>query len=136
MKDSELIQAMRQIAVARGVGVVRDDGSVYLPGETALLYGPIGTTPDRAVGFTRYGGTPDQTYDGDRGPRLVQARIRGAADNPTSADDLADEVDAAFRRLTRVAGISSRWASGPLPLGADGNRRTELTLNYLVTPED
>lgn len=136
MKDSELIQAMRQVAAARGLGVIRDDGSVYLPDETALFYGPIGATPDRAVGFTRYSGTSVQTYDGDRGPRLVQARIRGDVHMPASADDLADDVDAVFRRLTRVAGISSRWASGPLPLGADGNHRTELTINYLVTPED
>jgi hypothetical protein len=135
VKDSEAIVALAGILAARGVGVWKPAGG-YTAAETAIFYGPIGTTPDRAIGITRYGGSPDATYDGDPGPRLIQVRVRGLPGNPVSADDLADAVDAVLRRMTRTAGLSSAWASGPLPLGADGSRRTELSLNYAVTLED
>lgn len=135
MKDSELIVAMAEIAHARAVGVWSPSGA-FTGDVVALIYGAFGAnTPDRAVGFTRYGGTGFLTNDDNRGPRLVQARVRGKPGDSRSADDLADLVDAVFARMSPTQGLSSEWASGPLPLGADGNRRTELTLNYLVTPE-
>jgi hypothetical protein len=134
MKDSELLVAMAEIAHAREVGVWNPTAAVAT-NAVAIFYGPLGSTPDRAVGFTRYGGTGFLSNDDERGPRLVQARVRGNPGDPKSADDLADLVDAVFARMPRTQGLSSEWASGPLPLGADGNRRTELTLNYLVTPE-
>jgi len=134
VKDSELIVTLAQILAAAGVGTWSTTGS-YPANSVGIFYGPIGTSPDRAVGITRYGGTGLISNDPQRGPRLVQVRVRGAAGNPSSADDLADAVDAVLARMPRTQGLSSEWASGPLPLGADGNRRTELTLNYLVTPE-
>lgn len=130
-----MIVALAGTLAARGVGVWKPEGG-YTASETAIFYGPIGSTPDRAIGITRYGGSPDATYDGDRGPRLIQVRVRGARNSTLSADDLADAVDAVLRRMPRTAGLSSAWASGPLPLGTDGNGRTELSLNYSVTLED
>ena len=135
MKDSELIIAMALIAHAANVGIW-DPPTGFGADDVALVYGDFGaSTPDRAVGFTRYGGTGFNSNDDVRGPRPVQARVRGKPGDQRSADDLADLVDAVFGRMPRTQGLSSEWASGPLPLGADGNRRTELTLNYLVTPE-
>lgn len=135
MKDSELIVTLASILATRAVGVWRPSGPAYNATEVGIWYGPIGTAPDRAIGLTRYGGTGLLTNDDVRGPRLVQVRVRGLPGNPASADDLADAVDAVFGRMPLTQGLSSEWASGPLPLGADGSRRTELTLNYLVTPE-
>lgn len=134
MKDSELIVTLAEILHTAEVGIWSPAAAVTDP-NVAIFYGEIGTTPNQAVGLTRYGGTGYATNDDVRGPRLVQARIRGLPDNKVSTDDLADAVDAVLARMPRTQGLSSEWASGPLPLGADGNRRTELTLNYLVTPE-
>ncbi|MDR7385209.1 phage tail terminator protein [Promicromonospora iranensis] len=134
MKDSELIVALAQILDAADVGVWNPAGTVGA-NDVAIFYGQLGTTPNQAVGITRYGGTGALTNDSHRGARLVQVRVRGKPDDTKSADDLADAVDAVLARMPRTQGLSSEWASGPLPLGADGNRRTELTLNYLVTPE-
>lgn len=135
MKDSEAIEALAQILEDRSVGKW-DPSGTYAASDVGIFYGPISSKPDRAIGITRYGGSPDATYDGDRGPRLFQVRVRGLPGSTKSADDLADAVDAVLRRMAHTAGLSSAWASGPLPLGADGSLRTELTLNYLVTTED
>jgi hypothetical protein len=134
VKDSELIVALAEILAAAGVGVWNPSGS-YSASAVGIFYGPLLPAPDRAVGITRYGGTGPLTNDDYRGRRLVQVRVRGKPDDTKSADDLADAVDAVLARMPRIQGLSSEWASGPLPLGADGNRRTELTLNYIVTPE-
>jgi hypothetical protein len=131
-----MVTALASILAAQNIGVWRPAGPAYTAAEVGIWYGQIGTTPDRGIGIARYGGSPNQTYDGDRGPRLVQVRVRGAVDDPTSADDIADDVDAVLRRMAPTSGLSSRWASGPLPLGPDGNRRLELTLNYTITVED
>lgn len=131
-----MIVALAEILAARGVGQWNPDPAVKYPTNVVgIFYGPIGTTPDRAIGITRYGGTGPLTNDDHRGRRLVQIRVRGKPGDTKSADDLADAVDAVLARMPPTQGLSSEWASGPLPLGADGNRRTELTLNYLVTPE-
>lgn len=130
-----MIVALAQILDDAGAGTWNPTGS-YSSSAVGIFYGDIQPAPDRAIGLTRYNGGPTQTYDGDRGSRFVQARLRGAPGSKKSADDLADAVDAVLRRMTRVSGLSSRWVSGPLPLGTDGNRRTELSLNYLVTLED
>lgn len=129
-----MIVALARILAAANVGTWNPGGS-YSASQVGIFYGPIGDTPNRAVGLTRYGGTGFSTNDDVRGPRLVQARIRGLPGNALSADDLADAVDAVLARMPRTQGLSSEWASGPLSLGADGDKRTELTLNYLVTPE-
>lgn len=129
-----MIVALAQILAGANVGTWNPSGS-YLASQVGIFYGPIGDSPNRAVGLTRYGGTGALTNDSHRGSRLVQVRVRGVPGNVLSADDLADAVDAVLARMPRTQGLSSEWASGPLPLGADGNRRTELTLNYLVTPE-
>lgn len=134
MKDSELIENLAEILDAADVGVW-DPPSGFDDDDVAIFYGQLGTTPNQAVGITRYGGRGPLTNDDYRGRRLVQIRVRGKPGDPKSADDLADAVDAVLARMPRTQGLSSEWASGPLPLGADGNRRTELTLNYLVTPE-
>ena len=136
MNDSTLIQTLAQILADTGLGVWDPTGTTpYTASDIAIFYGPIGTSPDRAIGITRYGGTGPISNDGARGPRFVQVRVRGLPGSALSADDLADAVDAVLARMPRTQGLTSEWASGPLPLGADDNRRTELTLNYLVTPE-
>ena len=126
MLDSEMIQTVAQILADRGVGTWRPSGPAFAAGEVGIFYGPIGEHPDCGVGITAYGRMNDETNDGGDETRLVQVRVRG------TADDLASQVDAVLHRMTRVRGLSASRASGPVPLGPDGNGRPEMTLNYQV----
>lgn len=122
---------------ARGVGVWRPAGPVYVQSETGLYYASIGSQTNRGVALARYTRRDyGQPRDAVR-TRRVQARLRGLPNSPADADDLAEAVDDELHGLTRWAGINSvERVSGPVPLGTDGNGRSELSLNYSVTLED
>lgn len=138
MNDRTLITTLATILATASVGVWRPTGPAYTTGETGIYYGPVGALTNRGVGLTRYARqdfVPGDFYA--LKTRLVQVRIRGLPDNPADADDLAEAVDAALQGLSRTAGLNYvERRSGPAPLGTDGNRRSELSLNYLVTLED
>lgn len=136
MKRSDAIKGLCAILDADGVGEWRPAGPAYTAAETAIHYGAIRSEPDKGIGVTWYGGDPTQDYDGTANGMLVQVRVRGDVDDPDSTDDIAEDVDAVLHRMTRRSGLSSEWVSGPLHSGADGNRRTEKTLNYRITTED
>lgn len=136
MKRSDAIKALCAIADARGLGEWRPGGPAYTAAETAIVYGALPEAPDRAIGFTWYGNVATEDYDGTANGMFVQVRVRGPAEDRDAADDMADDVDAVFHRMTRVSGLSSEWISGPLHLGPDGPGRIEKTLNYRITTED
>jgi hypothetical protein len=120
--DPEMIALLLVRLDQQGVGVWRPDG----PAQT-----------NRGVALARY----DRADYGQRRDRVktrfVQARMRGVPDSVLDADDLAEATDDALDELTRWSGINLvRRISGPAPLGTDGNRRSELSLNYLVILED
>ncbi|GAB2457533.1 minor capsid protein [Xylanimonas ulmi] len=136
LTDTETVYAVAQVLADAGVGAWRPNGPGFTAGEVGIFYGQIGTTPDRAIGVTRY--TRLDFVPGDRHPVRVpylQVRVRGAT-APNSADDLADAVDGVLQGLTRVGGLNYvERVSGPAPLGPDGNGRQELTINYRVSLE-
>lgn len=103
--------------------------SPYLPGEVAIFYGPIGDTPDQAIGVTVYDGT-DQNHLHER---RVQLRIRGARGARNGADQIAGFAFTVLQGLSRWDGINDARRVSFAPLGADQNDRQERSENYLVT---
>lgn len=116
----------------------RPNGPTYTATETGLYYGPIGTTPDLAVGVTLYATDDDLLLDGSRysaSVRRVQIRFRGAKGDPTSADQLASAAFRALQGLSRVAGLNHAQRILTAPLGVDDNARTERADSYIVIPD-
>lgn len=132
---SDLLRGIATYLDEAGVGVWRELGPAYMPGETGIVLGEVPPTPDRIVGLFLYDeGSEDGV--GTTEPRL-QVRTRAPGPN-TAVADLADAVREALRGLTRrrfgtayVAQISL-YNGGNLgaDLGADGNARHERFTNY------
>jgi len=120
------IRICRQLARLPG-WVFREDGTDYLASEVALFVGAIDPTPDRAIGVRVYG-----TTDDDVAERRVQLRIRGAKNQPLSADRMADLAFTVLHGLSRVGGINDIRRISMTPLGSDTNGREERTENYQI----
>jgi hypothetical protein len=112
-----------------------DSGGVY-PRDTpdvAVFAGPIGATPDRAVGVWVY------ARDVDLGNGLttarVQLRTRGRPSDVFDAGRIADTVHDLLHGLTRTGGINSavRPDGATALLGLDGEQRLERTDTYHLT---
>jgi hypothetical protein len=136
--DEEMLVVLLSLLDAQDVGVWRPTGvPVYTRTETGLYYGSVGTETDRGVALARYG-RRDIGKPGDAvRTRRMQAFVRGKPGNIADADRLAQDVDDVFQGLSRHAGINDvTRLNGPNPLGTDGSKRSELSLNYTVTLED
>lgn len=133
MDTTALVTAVNQILHTASVGVWRPTGAVYSAAEVAIFYGPIGSTPDRAIGVTCYTQTDYPDPDSGQADRYVQVRCRGARGLPNGADILADAVFAALHGVYQTAGIARIVRTSTAPLGADENARQERTDNYQVT---
>lgn len=134
MTDDEVVTAICQALETAGVGSWDATGAAYPANVVGIFYGPLGTSPDRAVGVTLY--HADEDVPGDRYPlqwRRVQIRIRGARSVPNGADAIASQVKAAMTNLSRTAGINTTKRVLVAPLGADGNGRTERADSYSIT---
>lgn len=103
-------------------------GPAYTQSQVGVFYGPIGDSPDRAVGVRLYGATDDPDFVSSR---RVQLRIRGGDGDVAGADALASVAYAALHGLSRVGGINGISRISMAPLGADSNGRQERTENYL-----
>lgn len=95
-----------------------------------LFYGPIGASPDEAIGVTVYGGT-DDLVDGLM-TRRVQLMHRGKKNDPAGADTLAGVSFVALHGLSRTAGINTAFRRSWARLGPDGNGRQERSDNYQI----
>lgn len=134
MTDDELVTAVCQhLATA----LSSPWPGPYSASHVGVFYGPIGTTPDRAVGVTLYSATEAIPADGyPMQWRRVQVRIRGGRNTPNGADALASQVKAAMTELSRTAGINNTQRVLVAPLGADGNGRAERADSYSITLEN
>lgn len=127
MKDSTLTQA---VCVLLGAIEGWKWGTGYTASDVAVYYGPIKSSPDRAVGVRLYQAEDD--LETGLAQRRIQVRYRGAKNNPAGADDLADEGFAVLQGLSRTAGINGIRRESIAILGADTNGREERTDNYTV----
>lgn len=138
MADDEIVTALLEVLAQRTGWAWRPSGPAYTAGEVGLFYGPIGTTPDQAVGVTLY--TADDTVILDGTPygyavRRVQLRFRAAPRDPAGADRLASAAFAALQGLSRVAGLNHVERAVVAPLGMDDNARAERADSYTVIPD-
>lgn len=103
----------------------------YPPDRVGVFYGAIPDTPDRAVGVRVYGGADDVEVYGPT--RSVQLLVRGARNQPDSADELASLAFLMLQGRMRTRGINHIQRSSFGPLGADGNGREERAESYKIT---
>lgn len=135
MDDDVLVTRICEALGAADVGTWNPaPGATYPTDATAIVYGPLPTAPDRAVGVTLYGAAEDVPADGyPLQWRRVQIRFRGAKGARAGADSLASRSYAAMTALSRTAGINTTKRVLVAPMGADGNGRTERADSYLIT---
>jgi hypothetical protein len=107
-----------------------DVDTEYGVDSVGVSYGRIAATPDRGVGVRIYGGSDDDVA-GTKS-RRVQLRSRGARNDPSSADDIADTAYDHLHLLLREGVISEVTRTSFSPSASDGNQREERTDNYLI----
>lgn len=128
MDTTTVVYTVNAILDDAGVGAWHPVGPAYTSADVGIFYGPVGATPNRAIGVTCYTQTDD--IETGRADRYVQVRCRGNPGAPNGADILADAVFTALHGVYRVSGISRITRTSTAPLGADDNGRQERTDNY------
>lgn len=131
--ESDLLLGIAALLDGQGVGTYRGDGSAYAAGETAIVFGELPTSPDRAVGLALYNGGADDVAQNVSHPRL-QLMFRGVRGNPLDAGDLATAaflvLHAAEHRDYGTAHLIQALRVTTVPLGVDENRRHQRADNY------
>ncbi|MEU8035710.1 minor capsid protein [Streptosporangium sp. NPDC049078] len=127
---TDLLTAFAEQLHAEGVGTWKPTGT-YTSGETAIVFGRLPTTPDRAIALACYGvdqGADDPvSTDGTQG---VQLRLRGTTD-PRVVDGIADTAfDVLQGWRLPAAGILLCTRRIQAPMGSDGNGRWERADSY------
>ena len=128
MDTTAVVYAVNTILHDALVGKWQPAGPAYTAAEVGIFYGPVGATPNRAIGVTIYTQTDD--VETGRADRYAQLRFRGNPGAPNGADILADEAFVALQGVYHTSGIARITRTSTAPLGADGNGRQERTDNY------
>jgi len=129
----DLLNGLAQVLADGGAGTYRAAGA-YAAGETAIVFGAMPQTPDRAIVLTTYTVTDDASLsDSVIG---LQVRCRGGAD-PHDVEDVAGTVFGLLHGRTALqAGtvhvVQALHQSGA-PLGRDDSNRWERSENYYLT---
>lgn len=130
--ESDLVQGIAQYLEDNGVGVYRSDGTPYATGETAIVFGELPSSPDRAIGLSLYSATdhPVQNLSSVR----LQLMCRGAVNSNLDVGALATAAFSALQGLVyRDFGTAHLIQAGrvsAVPTGVDGNRRYTRADNY------
>lgn len=130
MNDVELTKTVCALLGRVPTWEWRPTGPRYTATETAIFYGAIGSTPDRAIGVRLYG-ADDNDIQHER-TRRVQVRYRGRPGRPDDADAMASIGFDVLQGLSRVGGISGIGRMSMSPSAADDNDRQERTDNYRI----
>lgn len=129
MTDAELTRVVCRLLALR-CGWAWIPGGINPTAAVRLFYGLIGTSPNRAVGVSVYGGA-DELENGLK-TRRVQLMHRGEQNAPDGADALADASFAALQRLSRVEGLNTVFRLSFARLGPDATGRHERADNYQI----
>ena len=130
MTDAELTVAICEM-LGELPGWSWSTSGTYPADRVGVFYGAIPDAPDRAVGVRVYGGTDDPVVYSPT--RSVQLLIRGARNQPDSADQMAALAFLLMQGRMRAGGINHIQRTSFGPLGADGNGREERSENYVIT---
>ena len=127
---SDLLAGVAQLLDADGVAVWNPSGT-YTDIEIGIVIGAPSQDPPSLVALATYNNA-DASAASDS-TVFLQARVRGADDDPRKADDLADAVFDSLQGLRKtVNGIRIVYGkrNSSYSLGIDGNGRQERTDNY------
>lgn len=130
--ERAFLAAMAQRLHDANVGVYRPNGG-YVATDTAIVFGPLPSNPDRVIALTLYLALDAQVEA--RSVYRMQVRMRGKVNDSLDPGDLSDAI---FPVLHGIVGVDltpdihcvdSRRLNIS-PQGIDGNRRTERADNY------
>lgn len=128
---ADFIAGLAQLLEDAGAGAWKPEGTVYTPGETAIVPGAVPSQPDRLITLTPYLPVDDPTQA--ETSLFVQVRTRGTRDLRTSSD-LQDTVFNLLQNLprTQIGGVTvaSCWRRSGGYLGTDTNGRHSDSSNY------
>lgn len=130
MNDSTLTRLVCSLLADLPGWEWRPDGPNYQDNETAVFYGAIDATPDRAVGARVYSASDDPVKA--LSSRRVQLRFRGRPGYVDDADNMADLAFLRLQGLSRVGGISGIRRESMSPSTADDTDRQQRTDNYTL----
>ena len=132
--ESDLLTGIAQTLADAGVGTYRTDGTAYAAGETAIVFGELPTTPDRAIALSLYAATdaPVQNLSTVR----AQLMFRGAVNANLDVGDLATEAFGVLQGMTArdygTAHVIQAGRISAVPLGQDANKRYTRADNYQI----
>lgn len=130
MNDSTLTRLVCSLLADLPGWEWRPDGPAYQDEETAIFYGAIDATPDRAVGARVYAASDDSVKA--LSLRRMQLRFRGRPERVDDADNMADLALLRLQGLSRVGGISGIRRDSMSPSTADDTDRQQRTDNYTL----
>lgn len=127
---TNLLTATAEYLTAASVGKY---GGPWAKTDTAIVIDALPASPDKAVALSLY----DVEHTGGTDSVMgLQCRVRGSADNRTTAKDILDQIfdtlhDVEHITLGGIPVVRIWWQSGA-PLGTDANNRQEYTANYYI----
>lgn len=130
MNDSTLTRLVCSLLADLPGWEWRPFGPDYQDDETAIFYGAIDATPDRAIGARVYSGTDDPVKV--LSSRRMQLRFRGRPGRVDDADNMADLAFLRLQGVSRVGGISGIRRESMSPSTADDTDRQQRTDNYTL----
>ena len=132
-RSTRILTGLAELLHANNIGTWRPN-EPYEAGEIGIIVGDLPPTPDQVIGLRAY--FVEAEGNGDE-ITAVQVRVRGLPNSTVSCDDIADAITDRLHyaepgHLGEIP-VSLIWRySGPVPMGQDGNRRTERTDNYNI----
>lgn len=125
----DIIEGLAELLTGQALGIYRPD-SPFQPGETAITTYVMPPSPDRVICLTPY---PIEDTGHTDAITAVQVRMRCGLD-PRDVAALADQVFAVLHGRESFAlhgvPVALMWRQSEAVLGADANRRLEITANY------
>ena len=130
-RSTRILNGLAQLLHSADIGTWRPDDP-YEADDIGIVVGDLPPSPDQVIGLRSY--FVEAEGNGDE-ITAVQIRVRGIPNSVASCDDIADAITdhLHYAEPGSLGGIPVTliWRySGPVPLGQDGNRRSERTDNY------
>ena len=131
--ETDLLTGLAQWLHDQGLATYRPSGG-YQSGETAVVFGPLPDDPDRCIGLTVYAATDEANVPLSH--LRVQLMFRGNPNDSLDPGEIAGPVFNAFNGTSGLvfgtAYVNQAQRVSRVPLGVDGNQRSERADNYAL----